>query len=249
MIKLCETLGGSKAYGLDTLESDSDIRYVFLNTEIFQIVGLGRYDYQDGIKNRNKDLFGFELRHFFNLLKKANTQCLELIWNKNWISCTNEWKEIQNHKNQFTNPNKSYHSLKGYVLHERRLTNGERKGQIGFQRYEQVKKLGYSPKNGVQAIRLLWTGVHLLIHNEYPVNVKEYNPNLWKLLMEIKTSPENFNKDTINEIIDKYEKELDKTYEDNKNRIKDIKFNERLANKLLLTLYYPILNAEYNKQD
>ena len=85
------------AYGLNTPESDIDNRFVFLNSDISQIIGLNRYDHLD-IKSVTEDSFGFELRHFFNLLKRGNTQCFELLWNTHWMSITKEWQEIQKYK-------------------------------------------------------------------------------------------------------------------------------------------------------
>lgn len=245
MIKLCEMLGGSHSYGLNTSESDIDNRFVFLNSEVSQIVGLSRYDHLD-IKSKTEDSFGFELRHFFNLLKRGNTQCFELLWNKNWTLITNEWKEIQSYKKEFIDLDKCYRSIKGYVFHERRLTNGERKGQIGSKRMEKVNEYGYSPKNAVQAIRLLWTCTYLLKNDEFPVNIKDYNKNnLWELLINIKILPQSFNKENINTLIDTYENHLDVTYKKHENRAKNTKFNEKLANDLLLKFYLPILN-NYN---
>lgn len=247
MIKLCEMLGGSHSYGLNTSESDIDNRYVFLNSEISQIVGLERYDCQDGIKNRNEDSFGFELRRFFNLLKRGNTQCLELLWNKNWVSISDEWKKIQSYKKEFIDLDKCYNSTKGYAFSERKLVNGEKTGQLGGTRQIKLKQYGYSPKNAVQAVRLLWACSYLLEKDEFPVNVKNNNENnLWELLIEIKTSPQKFNKENINTIIDTYENFLDLTYKKHENKAKQTKFNEKLANELLLKFYLPILNKSLN---
>lgn len=245
MIKICEMLGGSHAYSLNTSESDTDIRFVFLNSDISQIVGLNKYDHLD-LKSQTEDSFGVELRHFFNLLRKGNTQGFELIWNKNWISITPEWKEIQNYKKEFTDLEKCYHCLKGYTFHERRLINAEKKGQIGKSRHQNFLKFGYSPKNAVNAIRLLWTGAFLLNCDIYPVSIKEYDPLFCEMLLNIKTQPQNYTKEQINKIIDDYETYLDKSYKKHKDKTNKTKFNEKLANKLLLKFYLPILKNHEN---
>lgn len=247
MIKLCEMFGGSQAYGLNTPESDIDIRYVFLNSEVSQILGLSRYNHQDGIKNEDNDLFGFELRHYFNLLKRGNTQTYELLWNKNWISETKEWDEILGNKNEFIDLNKAYASMKGYAFSERKLINGEKTGQLGGARQIKLKQYGYSPKNAVNALRLLWACKFLLETGIYPVNIKEYDDNIWLLLIGIKTCPENYTKEFVNQTIDMFEKELDETYKKYENKTKNTKFNEKLANELLLKFYLPILKKAQNE--
>lgn len=242
MIKLCEMLGGSHSYNLNIPESDIDNRYIFLNSEISNVIGLSRYDHQDGIKNKNReDFFGFELRRYFNLLKRGNTSAYEILWNKNWISKTKEWDKILENKNEFIDLNKAYASMKGYAFSERKLINGEKIGQLGGSRQIKLKQYGYSPKNTVNALRLLWACKFLLETDIYPVNIKEYDNNIWKLLINIKTRPENYTKEFINQTIDIFEKNLDETYKRHENKAKNTKFNEKLANELLLEFYLPIL--------
>ena len=235
-------LGGSHAYSLNTKESDIDNRFVFLNSNISQIIGLDRYEHLD-IKTKTEDSYGFELRHFFNLLKRGNTQVLELLFNKNWITSSKEWNEIQENKNSFINITKFYHSIKGYVFSERKLVNGIKKGQIGCARIESVKQFGYNKKNAVQAIRLLWAAEYLICNNVFPVNVNEYDKTLWTMLMEIKTNSQNFNKEEINKKIDEFELKLDHTFKFKENdlHVKNRKFDEKLANGMLLKFYLPIL--------
>ena len=246
MIKLCEMLGGSHSYGLNTRESDIDNRFVFLNSNISQIIGLDKYEHLD-IKTKTEDSYGFELRHFFNLLKRGNTQTLELLFNKNWITNSKEWLEIQENKHSFINVTKFYNSTKGYAFSERKLVNGIRKGQIGCARMESVKNFGYSKKNAVQAIRLLWAAEYLICNNTFPVNVKEYDEKLWKMLVEIKISPQNFSKEEINKKIDEFELKLDNTFQIKEKDVKNKKFDEKLANQLLLKFYLPILLKEQNE--
>lgn len=72
---LLECVSGSKAYGLDTPQSDTDIKGVFyLPEEMFY--GL---DYIDQINNETNDEVYYELRKFVALLIKNNPNLLELL--------------------------------------------------------------------------------------------------------------------------------------------------------------------------
>ena len=72
---LFEAISGSKAYGLDTLLSDTDIRGVFVLPEE-EYFGL---NYVDQLSNRSNDIVYYELRRFAELLSKNNPNMLELL--------------------------------------------------------------------------------------------------------------------------------------------------------------------------
>jgi uncharacterized protein len=70
-----EAVVGSKAYGLDTAASDTDIRGVFvLPKEIFY--GL---EYTEQVNNETNDIVYYELRRFVELLGRNNPNMLELL--------------------------------------------------------------------------------------------------------------------------------------------------------------------------
>jgi uncharacterized protein len=70
-----EVITGSKAYGLDTAKSDTDIRGVFvLPKHLFY--GL---EYKPQINNETNDIVYYELRRFVELLSKNNPNILELL--------------------------------------------------------------------------------------------------------------------------------------------------------------------------
>lgn len=70
-----EAIAGSKAYGLDTATSDTDIKGVFLlPKEMFY--GL---DYTAQVNNETNDIVYYELRRFVELLIKNNPNMLELL--------------------------------------------------------------------------------------------------------------------------------------------------------------------------
>lgn len=70
-----EAVSGSKAYGLDTANSDTDIKGVFvLPKDIFY--GL---DYTAQVNNETNDMVYYELKRFVELLVKNNPNILEML--------------------------------------------------------------------------------------------------------------------------------------------------------------------------
>src|SRR5258705_3229662 len=72
---ICEAITGSRAYGLDTEKSDTDIRGVFvLPKDIYY--GM---EYEEQVNNETNDIVYYELRRFMELLSKNNPNILEML--------------------------------------------------------------------------------------------------------------------------------------------------------------------------
>lgn len=70
-----ECISGSRAYGLATPESDTDIKGVFVLPKS-EFYGL---DYLEQVSNPSNDIVFYELRRFVDLLSKNNPNILELL--------------------------------------------------------------------------------------------------------------------------------------------------------------------------
>ncbi len=71
-----ECISGSRAYGLDTPQSDTDIRGVFiLPKEMYYSM-----DYVDQISNPSNDIVFYELTKFLSLCAKNNPNILEILY-------------------------------------------------------------------------------------------------------------------------------------------------------------------------
>ncbi len=72
---ILDCISGSRAYGLDTKGSDTDIKGLFVAPKA-RFYG---FDTGDHVANESNDIVYFEIRKFFDLLTKSNPNVLELI--------------------------------------------------------------------------------------------------------------------------------------------------------------------------
>ncbi len=70
-----EAIGGSRAYGLDTPESDTDIRGVYC----LPLDGYLMYSYQEQVNDATNDVVYYELGKFIKLLCGNNPNMLEML--------------------------------------------------------------------------------------------------------------------------------------------------------------------------
>lgn len=234
---LAKMRGGSHAYGLATPASDQDIRFVFLNTDVKHIIGLDKHENQQ-TQNEEKDEAGFELRRFFQLLRKTNTTVMEILFNQKWLEVDRFFQSfVLDHKEQFLDTGFFFKSLMGYIQGEKRLMNGERTGKLGSKRKTAIETYGYSYKNAVQILRLIHCGIAFFSKGYYPVNIFNDDPALASELLLIKTKPHLFKVEELNDLIDEKEKQL-KAIFDSRDKSKDFKFNEDYANEVIFRFYF-----------
>ena len=236
MKMLVKALGGSTAYGLNTPESDLDYRGVFINIDPAKILGLERMDHLQ--KQETDDIVYYEVRKFFELLRNGNTGALEILFSDNLLETSDAFEEIQANKFKFLDTGKMFRCLLGYMQGERRLTNGERTGQLGSKRKAQLDKHGFSPKNATQLLRLGFCGETFFLKGYFPVNVKMENENVWKELFDIKTQPHKYTVAQVNNKFDLAESFMKKAYEDRKF---NYEFDHKYANEVLRRAYLPYL--------
>ena len=249
---LCKYLGGSHAYGLNTPESDEDIRFVFAHTDATSILGLDSRDFVDK-RSDTEDSFGSEIRHFLAGLRKSNTQSLETLYlpENQFEVLDSKFKElILDNKEKLVDPDKLYLCLREYTASERKLACGERAGKLGGKRREALDKYGYSPKNFVQLFRLAHCGITFFNEGFFPVNFSEHDLMLNKSLLDLKVNPQNYTKEELVQRSLDCEDLLDKAYAENKAKAAAaFRFDEVYANKCLLEFYYHSLKKEREAQN
>lgn len=232
---IAEFLGGSHLYGLNTPESDMDVRGVFVNTDPAYILGTRRFD--EARKQNHvlkEDVVYKEVSHFIRLLNQANTEALEILFADDaaFTTLAYEMDLIRTNAAFLVDSERLFNCLRGYMAGEYRLAIGERKGQIGGKRYAKLQEVGFSPKNFTQLFRLSHVGKVFFTENRFPVNVKD--EPCFEELMAIKTTPEKFTKEQLTAKFQEEEKMLVEAYE---NRKVTRNFDEEIANKLLLDIY------------
>ena len=223
--------GGSYSYGLNTPSSDIDERYLFVNDQISQIVGLDKNELII-TQNADEDTIGYELLHFLRLLKKGNTMCLEMMFNKDWILIDKDFEYVQEFRSLLIDSHQLYKCLKGYCQSERAFVLGSRTGVLGGKRRAHLDTYGYSFKNATQFLRLCRAGDIFFQTGEFPVNIRPFDTN--GLIYSVKTEPEKYTKDKMITLMNEYEAALDTSY----NNIKVVRtYSNDIANEICFKLY------------
>lgn len=234
---IAEIIGGSHLYGLSTPESDVDKRGVFLNTEPGKILGLDRFEV---INKKSEDTLYFELVHYLRGLRKTNTQMMELLFaqHSSFTILTDEFVCIRDNKYKFIDSKLFYKSLCGYIQNEKRLANGERTGNLGSKRKIAVELHGFSPKNFSHLLRLAHCGKTFFQTDHYPTNIRKECPEIGQIIFDIKTNPNNFNKNFLEQLSEKAVEDLKIAFD---NRNNNFEFDLSFANDLCKVLYLPYL--------
>lgn len=164
--------GGSISYGLDTKESDIDIKGIFIPNEEY-LTSVFKHVEQVIIPKTeiyNKKLEGtiFALDKYLRLAYGANPNILELLFlNENhYIYISEEGQKLIEKRDIFLTK-KVRHSYGGYAFAQlQRLDKINENVNRNKARLERVRKYGYDSKNAVHLFRLLETGIEILIEEK-----------------------------------------------------------------------------------
>jgi hypothetical protein len=213
-----------------------------MHLEPAYILGTKRFD-EERRQVPGKDKVHKELSHFCTLLRQSNSEALEVLFAdaKRFLTMTPQMEMLRAFAMKFVDSTALFKCLRGYMQGERKLANGERKGQIGGKRYATLQKVGYSPKNAAQFLRLANVGIHFFNESRYIVDCADFGMNFHGMLLDIKMHPENTSKEYINQLFDDAEISLVEAYE---NRKHTYHFDEDLMNEILLEIYLPVLNKQ-----
>ncbi len=243
---IAKYIAGSQSYGLDTPTSDVDVRGVYLIDALPLIIDpyayIGNRSLKSDVRQNDvEDISFHELRHFFHILRAANSNAVEMLFNEDWIFASPLFKEVQQSANLLLDPEKMFKSLEGYMISELKLATGERTGKLGGKRQAQVEKLGFSPKNFVQLIRLAWAGAFFYQHGRFPVYIEDEQLRLE--LKQIKLFPEDYTKQKLIQCFEKYRQEFRASYEAHRLKaIQSFKYSDEVAALFMLKAYKPTLD-------
>jgi len=230
---ICSMIGGSRLYGLSTPSSDIDYRGVFFAKDPLFLSGIKNIDSISLTDEGVVDGIYFSLLRFLQLLRKTNTQSMEILFapQTSFIVRTPLFEEIYKNRYSLIDSDVLKLSLKGYIFSELRLATGQRSGQLGGKRKEAVRNFGFSPKNFVQLFRLVEVGKNFFLTGNYMIDVKDHSPELHKFLIDLKTNPAKFTCEWLQEELDGHIEELDSVMTTSGI---SFKFDERVASEIML---------------
>ena len=239
---LCEYLGGSHSYGLNTPTSDIDLRGVYIVDTLQNIIDPHSYQatkcdvYDTDVEATGDDRVYYEVRHYLHLLKKGNTQSIEMLFNTDWTKLSPLFQDIINQRQNLLDPEKINISINGYAASEYHLALGTRTGKLGGKRQSQVEKYGFSPKNFVNLFRLLYSATRFYETGTFPVNL--VGSYIHPQLMEIKCNPERFTITRLQEMYASYRADHDHSWANySKAILSHYKYDEKIATELMFTCY------------
>jgi uncharacterized protein len=111
------TIAGSKSYGTNTPESDTDVRGVCIPKDKTYYFGYGLNVFEQQDKGWEDDRVIYDLRKFIKLAVDNNPNILELLFvdQRFWLSYHPAWLDLHNSAYQFLSK-KVKHSFSGYAF-------------------------------------------------------------------------------------------------------------------------------------
>lgn len=154
---------GSKAYGLDTAESDTDRRGIYLPPADLH---WSLYGVPEQLENEETQEAYWELRKFLILALKANPNVLECLYTPLVEHATPLAEELLGMRSLFLS-RLVYQTYNGYVMSQ------FKRMQAHIRNHGQVKW-----KHVMHLIRLLISGTEVLRHGFVPIRVDDYRDRL-----------------------------------------------------------------------
>lgn len=154
---ILKAVTGSKAYGLDTPDSDTDIKGIFVAPNQ-ELLGLFWNQHKETIDRTAPDRCYHELGKFIRLASRCNPSVLELLFMADYLKLEATGQLLIDNRSLFLS-NEIYKSYGGYALSQaRRLNARSEEGKVGF---SSQTKNRYA-KHARHCYRLLWQGKELL---------------------------------------------------------------------------------------
>jgi len=157
---------GSRAYGLDEVDSDTDWRGIYLPPAVLH---WSLYGIPEQIENRETQECYWELQKFLILALKANPNVLECLHTPLQETVTPIARELLELRSIFLSK-LVYQTYNGYVFSQ-------------FKKMEQdLRTKGeIRPKHAMHLIRLLLSGIEILREGTVPIRVDTYREQLLEI--------------------------------------------------------------------
>lgn len=192
-ILILEGIMGSKAYGLDTPESDEDRKGLYMAPTV-EMLGLRHPE--DTVDSHDPDYQAYELEKYFRLAAAANPTLMELMWLDSYTLYTGIAHMLVENRKMFLS-NTVRDSYGGYAIQQvKRLERRNAEGKEGFSS-DTAKR---TAKHARHCFRLLLQGGQLLSTGTLRVKV---TPEEREHLFALGELP-------VAGIVEEFEKEFDK---------------------------------------
>lgn len=153
-----EVISGSKAYGTETPDSDTDYRGVFI-PPLESLLGLDKIEV---IESHNPDTVYYSLQRFMSLATKGNPQALEMLFNTNQLVKCELTDLLLSIKHSFVTKQAASAYLGFASSQLSRIKNRDCPVGKSESRAKDIESYGWDVKYGAHLIRLLETGLELL---------------------------------------------------------------------------------------
>ena len=203
---ILKVLTGSRAYGLETPESDYDFHGVYV-TPTSELLAIGPKPKESVWKEGDEDFQSWELGHFLDLAVHCNPTVLETF-----VAPIEE--------EDTAGRGRELRTLFPYVLTRKRVYDAF----LGYS-HNQQKKMFNKPDNpaenqpsprawkfAVQYLRILLQGERLLRTGEFVLDMTEYTDDARSLLMDIKRGE--FSMGFVIDLADEFKKRLELAFAD-----------------------------------
>lgn len=218
---MLEGIVGSRAYGLDHPDSDTDKLGIWV-APLQQVVGLDLYN--ETTVTRDPDSTYHELKKFLILALKGNPTVLELLYLDSYTWMTDIGRNLVSSRDAFLSKGAIYESYRGYARSE--FVKIQRKlDQLPDENLEKKLK-----KRAAHVLRLYLYGMQLLEEGEMSLDLSDARDDIFYAADLAVTDPKTFAK-----LILKWDLLLAETYQmsslpDNPNR--------QLVNNFLIQTRY-----------
>ena len=237
---ICKALSGSKAYGLDTPQSDTDVRGVYCFEDFGNVAGLEVHEgqYQSNSCKGGIDEVYHEVRRFLHMLRRSSIGQVELLHTNHFISTSPYWELIQRERSNLVDSSLFYSSAIGYARGEYHRAFNKPVDGKEQPRSVRIAKYGFDPKPAVNLIRLVYCARIYVTESFFPVNIMAFNKIFGERLMAIKTSPESFSKEEVLELAVNHIEWL----KEHEGKLEPVSvFNKDVANGILKEIYSNII--------
>lgn len=158
---ILEGICGSKAYGLDTPESDEDVKGIFV-APTSKVVGLKKFAPRETYDHVDPDWCYHEVGKFIDLAVRANPTIIELLWLDGYRVLSKQGHMLVDNRQLFLS-NRIRKSYSGYALSQARKLNA--RGSFGNGRSNRYEK------HARHCFRLLLQGRQLLETGAFEIRV------------------------------------------------------------------------------